>query len=43
MDTDKLERELENRFAAKDVASAESPEEADLPLVSIEDFVSCSG
>jgi len=37
-----LERELENRFAAKDVASAESPEEAE-PLVSIEDFVSCSG
>jgi len=29
-------------ITAKDVASAESPEEAE-PLVSIEDFVSCSG
>jgi len=27
MDTDELERELENKFAAKDVASAEPPVE----------------
>jgi len=42
MDTDELERELENRFATKDVASVESPKEAE-PLVSVEDFVSRSG
>jgi len=42
MDTDELERELENKFATKDVASMEPPEEAE-PLVSIEDFVFCSG
>jgi len=42
MDTDELERELENKFAAKDVASAEPPvgEEEEL---SVEDFVSRSG
>jgi len=38
MDMDKLERKLENKFAAKNVASAECPEEAE-PLVSVEDFV----
>jgi len=42
MDIDKLERELENRFATRNVASVEPPEEAE-PLVSIEDFVYHSG
>jgi len=42
MDTDKLERELENKFAAKDVASAEPPVEGEEEL-SVEDFVSRSG
>jgi len=42
MDTDKIERELENKFAAKDVASVETPDEAQ-PPVSVEDFVSHSG
>jgi len=42
MDTDEIERELEKKFAAKDVASMESHEEAE-PLVSVEDFVSRSG
>jgi len=42
MDTDEIERELENKFAAKDVASVETPDEAE-PPVSVEDFVSCSG
>jgi len=42
MDTDKIERELENKFAAKDVASVETPDEAE-PPVSVEDFVSRSG
>jgi len=42
MDTDELERELENKFAAKDVASAEPPVEGEEEL-SVEDFVSCSG
>jgi len=41
MDMDKIERELENKFAAKDVACTESHEEAE-PLVSVEDFVSRS-
>jgi len=42
MDTDELERELENKFAAKDVASVEPPVEGEEEL-SVEDFVSCSG
>jgi len=42
MDTDEIERELENKFATKDVASAESHEETE-PLVNVEDFVSRSG
>ena len=42
MDTDELERELENKFAAKDVASAEPPVEEEEEL-SVEDFVSRSG
>jgi len=42
MDTDELEKELENKFAAKDVASAEPPVEGEEEL-SVEDFVSCSG
>ncbi len=42
MDTDELERELENKFAAKDVASAETPVEEEEEL-SVEDFVSRSG
>jgi len=42
MDTDELERELENKFATKDVASAEAPVEGEEEL-SIEDFVSRSG
>jgi len=37
MDTDKIERELENKFAAKDVASVETLDEAE-PPVSVEDF-----
>jgi len=41
MDTDEIERELENKFAAKDVVSVESHEEVE-PLVSVEDFVSSS-
>jgi len=41
MDMDELERELENKFAAKDVASAEPPVEEEEEL-SIEDFVSHS-
>jgi hypothetical protein len=42
MDTDELERELENKFAAKDVAPAEPPVEEEEEL-SVEDFVSRSG
>jgi len=42
MDTDKIERELENKFAAKDIASMETLDEAETP-VSVEDFVSRSG
>jgi len=42
MDADKLETELENKLAAKDVAPMETSEEAE-PPVSVEDFVSCSG
>jgi len=41
MDTDEIERDLENKFATKDVASAEMPDEAE-PPVNVEDFVSCS-
>jgi len=41
MDTDKIEGELENKFAARDIASVETPDEAE-PPVSVEDFVSCS-
>jgi len=41
MDTDEIERELENKFAAKDIASVETPDEAE-PPVSVEDFVSRS-
>jgi len=41
MDTDEIERELENKFAAKDVASVETLDEAE-PPVSVEDFVSRS-
>jgi len=42
MDADELETELENKLAAKDVASMETSEEAE-PPVSVEDFVSRSG
>jgi len=42
MDTDEIERELENKFAAKDKASVETPDEVE-PPVSVEDFVSHSG
>jgi len=35
-DMDKIERELENKFAAKDVASVETPDEVE-PPVSVED------
>ena len=42
MDADKLETELENKLAAKDVAPVEASEEAE-PPVSVEDFVSRSG
>jgi len=42
MDMDELERELENKCAAKDVASAEPPVEGEEEL-SVEDFVSRSG
>jgi len=42
MDMDEIERELENKFATKDIASVETPDEAE-PPVSVEDFVSCSG
>ena len=42
MNEDKLEMELENRLAAKDVAVLEPPSDVE-PLVSVEDFVSCSG
>jgi len=41
MDTDELERELENKFATKYVASVESHEEAE-PLCSVEDFEPCT-
>jgi len=41
MNADELETELENKFAAKDVASVEAVDEAE-PLVSVEDFVSHS-
>jgi len=41
MDTDELERELENKFAAKDVASTEPPVKGEEEL-SVEDFVSRS-
>jgi len=41
MDTDELEKELENKFVAKDVASAEPPGEGEEEL-SVEDFVSHS-
>jgi len=41
MDTEKIERELENKFAAKDLASVETPDEVE-PPVSVEDFVSHS-
>ena len=42
MATDELERELENKFAAKDVASVETPVKGEEEL-SVEDFVSRSG
>ena len=42
MNEDKLEMELENRLAAKDVAVSEAPSDVE-PLVSVEDFVSRSG
>jgi len=42
MDMDELERELENKFATKDVAPAETPVEGEEEL-SAEDFVSHSG
>jgi len=41
MDTDKIERELENKFAAKDVVSAEALDDVE-PPVNVEDFVSRS-
>jgi hypothetical protein len=44
MDTDEVEAALENKLAAKDVVLVESPLEDELlPLVSVKDFVSCSG
>jgi hypothetical protein len=43
MDVDKVEAALENKLAAKDAILVESPVEDELlPLVSVEDFVSCS-
>jgi len=42
MDADKLEMELKNKLAAKNVAPAETSEEVE-PPVSVEDFVSRSG
>ena len=42
MDMDEFERELENKFAAKDAASAEPPVDGEEEL-SVEDFVSRSG
>jgi len=42
MDADKLEMELENKLAPKDVAPTEASEEVE-PPVSVEDFVSRSG
>jgi len=42
MDTDELETELKNKLAARDVAPAETPDEAE-PTVSVEDFVFHSG
>jgi len=42
MDADELETELENKLAAKNVASMETLDEAE-PPVSVEDFVSRSG
>jgi len=42
MDADELEMELENKLAAKDVASIETLDEAE-PPVSVENFVSHSG
>ena len=42
MDTDELERELENKFAAKDVASAEPPVEGEEEL-SVEDLYPAAG
>jgi hypothetical protein len=43
MDMDEVEVALENKLAAKDAVLVESPLEDELlPLVSVEDFVSCS-
>lgn len=42
MDTDELERMLEDKLAAKDAAPAERPAEAE-EVDSVEDFVSRSG
>ena len=42
MDTDELEKELENKFVAKDVASVETLVEGEEEL-GVEDFVSRSG
>ena len=42
MDTDELERTLEDKLAAKDAAPTERPAEAE-EVDSVEDFVSCSG
>jgi len=41
MDSDELEADLENRLAAKDMASVETP--AGEGPVNVVDFVSCSG
>jgi hypothetical protein len=41
MDSDELEKALEDRLAAKDVATAEEPEVESVG--SVEDFVSHSG
>jgi hypothetical protein len=44
MDVDEVEAVLENKLAAKDAVLVESPlKDKLLPLVSVEDFVSCSG
>jgi hypothetical protein len=44
IDADEVETALEDKLAAKDVVLVEPrAEDKPLPLVSVEDFVSCSG